>query len=134
MSESNDHLKLPVLERVKYLFKNDYANELGGLDLSLQSLKKDLIDMKTFKDFCIKFAKNKNGDLVLKFSEKYGLAVPPEYEDKIKEMDVLVDEINSWVRDFIKDEASRNTDELFELVQKANSVIKEARNEDKRYK
>ena len=134
MSEFKDSLKLSVLEKTKYLFKNDYVNEFGGLDLSLQALKSGTIDMQTLKDFCVKFAKNKNGDLVLKFSEKYGLPIPPEYKDKIKEMDILVDEINAWVRYFVKDENSKNIDELFEIVQKANSYIKDARNEDKPYK
>lgn len=134
MSEFKDRADLPNLEKVKYLFNNDYVNEFGGLDLSLQSLKAGVLKIETFKDYCIKFAKNKNGCLVLKFSDKYNLPVPSEYKEKIEAMDVLVDKINVWVSEFLEDENGKNIDELIVLVGEANSIINEARKEEKPYK
>ncbi|OGH93133.1 MAG: hypothetical protein A2563_00400 [Candidatus Magasanikbacteria bacterium RIFOXYD1_FULL_40_23] len=134
MSESKDRVELSSLEKIKYLFNNDYINEFGGLDLSLQSLKSGVLDIQTFKDYCVKFAKNKNGYLVLKFSDKYHLPVPLEYKEKIEAMDILVDKINVWVSEFLKDENGKNIDDLAVLVEEANNIINEARKEEKPYR
>src|SRR3989339_837528 len=134
MSESKDRVELSSLEKIKYLFNNDYINEFGGMDLSLQSLKSGVLDIQTFKDYCVKFAKNKNGYLVLKFSDKYHLPVPLEYKEKIEAMDILVDKINVWVSEFLKDENGKNIDDLAVLVEEANNIINEARKEEKPYR
>ncbi|OGH92972.1 MAG: hypothetical protein A2534_03395 [Candidatus Magasanikbacteria bacterium RIFOXYD2_FULL_39_9] len=134
MSESKDRVELSSLEKIKYLFNNDYINEFGGLDLSLQSLKSGVLDIQTFKDYCVKFAKNKNGYLVLKFSDKYHLPVPLEYKEKIEAMDIVVDKINVWVSEFLKDENGKNIDDLAVLVEEANNIINEARKEEKPYR
>ncbi len=106
------------------LFKYDYINEFVGMDINLQTLRSGEVDVDFFKSRCKEIAAQKNGKVVLKFTEKYNMPAPAGHETKIQEIDVLVDRINAWVEEFLKDDNGKNTDELTEMVAQVFNIMK----------
>lgn len=106
------------------LFKGDYVNEFAWLYTSLRQLAANQITMEDFVDFCKKSVQD-NSVFVRKFSEAYkNTPIPQMYAERIKNLDIFVDEVNPLVNKFLISKDDKDRNELVELVTKMVREVK----------
>src|SRR5882672_10406700 len=127
-SGSEQFSKIKIAER---MFKGDYANEFCGMDLALQLMDPEImsepITIDQFARICQDHCKGNRGKFVLKFIERYEdkkFPAPELYKKEIIQLDKLVDELNAWAEDFLKQPGKEKIAALKKLLKISNELIR----------